>query len=703
MPFSCSLEETHKTLVPSSTDQIDEKQYILIVTSRMIRNHHDEENKCRHHGLFQYFLLHSLLWLQILLCRYHEHDIFVKSFKLTTTPPHPFQRHPKQEKQHLHFYRTINFDRDTRSDKDAHIPFLMMMRRNDCSSCSSNMKSKHRQKMVTISSNVAKLSTPSMLSCFRLDDTLLPSFSSNFNRKNRWENTVGWIRTCRTMMSSTTMQTKATRATPASTTGHFITTTMLRSTAKEAQSETKQQLQRHQHEKIPNNSQHENQLQLKTQKQSQTGDMLEEYSTMSLSSNYSMKPIETIAIVGGTHGNEYTGVWIIREIEEYVKSKQQQQYRPCDSTTLPFQTLFPSLLSPSSSNMTITALIGNPVAHENNRRFMNVDLNRQFTYQSLLTKEEFDMKKSNDNMEIYRANEINQLLGPKTYQPKSNDDSKQNNMDLVIDLHSTTSAMGCTLIVPEGDIFMIQAAAYVVYKCNQYCSSHNNYNEQVISNDQKQSNQNDYDDDTINQFHPLHMQSNQPFDTRILIDHVRSCHSTRPFLPSIGKHEFTIEVGPVPQGVLRHDAIIKTKIALYYLMEFVSLYNSHYSENAEHPTDKKYHIRTILQEMYPSNIVPCYTDLGKIPWPSHTDNPHFPLYVVHESIQDRDFLQPISIGHPIFITLDGNTIYYDGLYGDTIYLGFINEGGYYYSSSGTGIAAFNNATCSLYSGLLQDS
>lgn len=36
--------------------------------------------------------------------------------------------------------------------------------------------------------------------------------------------------------------------------------------------------------------------------------------------------------------------------------------------------------------------------------------------------------------------------------------------------------------------------------------------------------------------------------------------------------------------------------------------------------------------------------------------------------------------------LDGNTIYYDGSHGSPITLLFVNEGGYYYASSGTGIS-----------------
>jgi hypothetical protein len=62
--------------------------------------------------------------------------------------------------------------------------------------------------------------------------------------------------------------------------------------------------------------------------------------------------------------------------------------------------------------------------------------------------------------------------------------------------------------------------------------------------------------------------------------------------------------------------------------------------------------------------------------------------------------QPISKGDPLFLALDGTIIPYDGTYGDHIYLTFINEGGYYYSSSGTGIAALLATTCDLSTGIL---
>jgi hypothetical protein len=47
--------------------------------------------------------------------------------------------------------------------------------------------------------------------------------------------------------------------------------------------------------------------------------------------------------------------------------------------------------------------------------------------------------------------------------------------------------------------------------------------------------------------------------------------------------------------------------------------------------------------------------------------------------------EKVRIGDPLFITLNNTVIYYDGSFGDEVYLIFINEGGYYYASSGTGI------------------
>ena len=58
--------------------------------------------------------------------------------------------------------------------------------------------------------------------------------------------------------------------------------------------------------------------------------------------------------------------------------------------------------------------------------------------------------------------------------------------------------------------------------------------------------------------------------------------------------------------------------------------------------------------------------------------------MIHKSVQDRDF-HSIRKGDALFVDLAGNIIPYDGSYGEEVQLMFVNEGGYYYSSSGTGI------------------
>ena len=164
---------------------------------------------------------------------------------------------------------------------------------------------------------------------------------------------------------------------------------------------------------------------------------------------------------------------------------------------------------------------------------------------------------------------------------------------------------------------------------------------------------------------------------------------------SCGRHGFTIEVGPTPQGVLRHDVVEKTQTAMHALMEFLHLRNLELANNANNNSDEIMppSILDQLKTLYPGGIVPCYRSApavrpgelsGKISWPNDESNPNFPALMVHQSVQDRDFA-PLRIGDPLFVDLDGRIIPYDGSHGEEVHLIFVNEGGYYYASSGTGI------------------
>ena len=335
-------------------------------------------------------------------------------------------------------------------------------------------------------------------------------------------------------------------------------------------------------------------------------------------------PVNSVVVVGGTHGNEYTRVWCIKELEQPSVFKRISKR-------------FPSL--------SISTLMGNPEAHMANKRFIDTDLNREFTTKKLQAIAEKLANNEDVPSESRRAQEVNKLLGPKT-NPSA---------DVVVDMHTTTTNMGMTLIIPERDALMAQAAAYVLHKCQ----------EAPISSIQHEG--------------PTKITE----QTRIVMHSIPD-RNDRPNLSSVGKHGFTIEAGPVPQGVIRHDGVEKTKQALEAFLEFLELRNN---------KDTSKSVMQQINEWYPTGRVPCFRSAvakkpgemsGKIRWPCSDHNPNFPAYMIHKSIQDQDF-KLLKTGDPLFLTMEGDVIPYDGSHGEAVFLMFINEGGYYYASSGTGI------------------
>lgn len=343
-------------------------------------------------------------------------------------------------------------------------------------------------------------------------------------------------------------------------------------------------------------------------------------------------PVRSVAIVGGTHGNEYTGVWCIKELEKPSVFKRISKQ-------------FPSL--------DISTLMGNPEAHLANKRFVHTDLNREFATKKLQAIREKLSSSSNEDIpaESLRAQKVNELLGPKS-DPSS---------DVVVDLHTTTTNMGITIIIPERDPLMAQAAAYVLHKCKE---------SPVLS---------------IRSAGPTQISE----EARIIMHSIPD-RNERPNLSSVGKHGFTIEVGPVPQGVIRHDAVEKTKLALHALLEFLEQHNI----DAKDAKPEERGVLKQIREWFPNGRVPCYRSAqatkpgemsGKIRWPCADHNPNFPAYLIHKSIQDQDF-HKITKGDPLFVTMEDEVVPYDGSHGESVFLMFVNEGGYYYASSGTGIS-----------------
>lgn len=129
--------------------------------------------------------------------------------------------------------------------------------------------------------------------------------------------------------------------------------------------------------------------------------------------------VRRVVLVGGTHGNELTGVYLVKKFQQ-----------------------FPDLLK--RPTIEITTLLANPKAVEFNQRYIDRDLNRCFAEEDLAN---LDLTGYENKL----AKEISAHLGPKD-KPK---------VDMIIDLHSTTANMGLTILPSSKHPFNLQLAAYL--------------------------------------------------------------------------------------------------------------------------------------------------------------------------------------------------------------------------------------------------
>ncbi|MEA5443992.1 aspartoacylase [Cyanobium gracile] len=112
-----------------------------------------------------------------------------------------------------------------------------------------------------------------------------------------------------------------------------------------------------------------------------------------------------VMVVGGTHGNERNAPWLLEAWRRH-----------------------PALLR--SSGLGLELVLGNPAAHAAGRRYLDQDLNRSFVPALLDAPEPGDR-------ELRRARELLALHGPEGRAPCL----------VALDLHSTTAAMGNSLVV----------------------------------------------------------------------------------------------------------------------------------------------------------------------------------------------------------------------------------------------------------------
>ena len=274
--------------------------------------------------------------------------------------------------------------------------------------------------------------------------------------------------------------------------------------------------------------------------------------------------IKNIAITGGTHGNELTGVYLVKKWQKN-----------------------PELLRRSNFE-TITKLM-NLQAIKEVRRYVDQDLNRSFGLSEL----------GNDELENYEAKlakELNFELGEKG--------SEESKVDFIVDLHTTTANMGLSIVVSNPSKITWQAIAYL-------CKMEPSLKVYRWQGDIENA-----------------------------------------FVDSMAPHGFAIEVGAVPQGVLRADLFLQTEALVYHLLDYVEKENS--GVDLELDDEVEIYDHEVLVD-YPRD------EEGDI------------VAMVHQDRQGKDFTL-IEKGDPLFLTFENETINYDG---ESRYTIFVNEAAYY--------------------------
>ena len=183
-----------------------------------------------------------------------------------------------------------------------------------------------------------------------------------------------------------------------------------------------------------------------------------------------------VLVVAGTHGNELNAPWLLQQW-----SRQ------------------PDLIN--SAGLSIQRLVGNPKAQAAMRRYIDRDLNRSFRPDLL--------EQSGGDLEMRRARELVGRFGPKGDDPCS----------VVLDLHSTTAAMGCSLVLYGRRPADLALASLVQGALGL----------------------------------PIYLHESDSAQTGFLVERW-PCG-------------LVVEVGPVPQGVLEARIVLQTRIAVEACLE----------------------------------------------------------------------------------------------------------------------------------------
>lgn len=274
------------------------------------------------------------------------------------------------------------------------------------------------------------------------------------------------------------------------------------------------------------------------------------------------KPIRKVLITGGTHGNELTGVYLVKK---FLRNKNILQKK----------------------TFATDAFIANKKAVQQNKRYIDQDLNRSFLKDDL----------ANNKLQNYEnclARDIQKKL------------TKKNSYDFLIDLHTSTANMGITIIISSRDKLAFLVASSIQAETK-------NVKILVISEKLEKS-----------------------------------------ALSSIFKSSLEIEIGPIAQGVICAETVLKMEKIIFKVLNILEkINNKKLIINQKKIITYNFNNKTID---YPRNA------MGDI------------IAMIHPKLQNKDYRQ-LKFGDPLFLTFDNEAIYYKGK--KEVYPVFINESAYY--------------------------
>ncbi|KAL0629706.1 N-acyl-aromatic-L-amino acid amidohydrolase [Plecturocebus cupreus] len=228
------------------------------------------------------------------------------------------------------------------------------------------------------------------------------------------------------------------------------------------------------------------------------------------------EPLRRVAVAGGTHGNEMSGVYLVRH---WLLAPAELQ-------------------RPSFSAVPVLA---NPAATAACRRYVDHDLNRTFTSTFLNSRPTRD-----DPYEVTRARELNQLLGPK---------ASGRAFDFVLDLHNTTANMGTCLITESShDVFALHLCRHLQVAAAEHTAP---------GGEREGGQGGTMPGPPLLQYPELSCQ---------VFLYQRSGEESYN-LDSVAKNGLALELGPQPQGVLRADIFSRMRALVATVLDFIDLFN----------------------------------------------------------------------------------------------------------------------------------